>query len=189
MTPSLMVDAREVFSILQRHHAAKDGWALFRELRVGAGYTGYLNSDPINRYDQSIDAWAMATWPSQKFRRVAYEIKVSRTDWVREVTHPRKREAAMALSNQFYFICPAGVIHDDEIPEGCGLVVVTAASKTLWFSKQAPFREAAPLPMSFVAMILRRACAAEPREAQPEGPREDFKWVEVPSDGNSCEST
>jgi hypothetical protein len=53
----------------------------------------------------------------------AYEIKVSRSDWLEELKQPRKREPAMLISNVFYFVAPVGVIHPKEVPEGCGLLV------------------------------------------------------------------
>ena len=68
----------------------------------------------------------------------------------------------MALSNQFYFVCPEDdIIFDHEVPDDCGLYYVTKTSKTLRRIKLAPHRQIEPLPMSFMAMILRRACAAE----------------------------
>ncbi len=69
-----------------------------------------------------VDFWAMACWPSENYKRIAYEIKVTRADFLNELKDPTKRDFAMEISNQFFFITPPDLIKENELPEGCGLI-------------------------------------------------------------------
>ena len=131
-------------------------WAFFEELRCGTGFGGGYRLTPdgkrvMSDTEQRIDAWAMDTWASRE--AVAFEVKVSRSDWLRELKKPEKREAAMRRSERFYFAAPAGLVRPEEIPEGCGLVEV---GDRLRWTVRAPKRQRAEFDREFVAMILRR---------------------------------
>lgn len=81
------------------HHShPRPNWAYFPELRVGTGY-GKDN-------EQRLDAWAMNLMPSKQLSRYAYEVKVSRSDFLAEIKKPWKRKHALMLSNHFYFAAP-----------------------------------------------------------------------------------
>lgn len=73
---------------------------------------------------QRIDLWAMEEWPSKGFKRVAYEVKISRGDYLREIRDPLKRRGAKLVAQEFYFVAPDGVIKPEEVPYDCGLIVV-----------------------------------------------------------------
>lgn len=47
--------------------------------------------------------------------RVGYEIKVSRSDFRRELLEPRKRAAAIELCHEFYFAVPQGLLKPAEL--------------------------------------------------------------------------
>lgn len=110
--------------------------------------TGYSHGEP-NR----IDAFHMEVHPSKGLKRTAYEIKVSRADFLREIREPRKRRAAMRVSNQFYFVTPPGVANVQEIPLDCGLLEVDGATVEI---VAAPFRDSMPASWHFFAAFARR---------------------------------
>lgn len=85
---------------------------------------------------------------------VAYEVKVSRGDFARELANPAKRAAAMEVSNQFFFAAPGGLIAPAEVPEGCGLVEVRGEISTVVVP--APRREIPPPGWGFLAAVGRR---------------------------------
>lgn len=62
-----------------------------------------------------IDLLAISAWGSSKFARIGYEIKISRSDYRRELLKPSKRVVARALCNQFYMAVPAGLLKPEEI--------------------------------------------------------------------------
>lgn len=122
-------------------------WIFFGELRAGSGY----------RYgaDQRIDAWAMSCYPSEKLVKLAFEIKVSRADFLREMAKPRKREFAMSVSNQFYFVTPPGLVTKNELPDDCGLMEVGADGETK-IVQRAPERLCERPSWLFIASLGRR---------------------------------
>ncbi|MEE8111153.1 MAG: hypothetical protein V3T54_00315 [Acidobacteriota bacterium] len=140
--------------IMDRIEGWHDGrqWSCIRELRVGTGFSG----DSMQR----IDLWIMNNWPSRGFERIAYEVKVSRGDFLREIKKPWKRKAAMRLSNMFFFAAPLGLLKAREIPEGCGLLEIPMMGRGK-VTVPAKFREDQVPEWVFVSTLARRASEAE----------------------------
>ena len=151
-----MTSAEVVEALRRRHGHPGYSWAFFAEVRCGTGWVGRGVRNP----EQRIDAWAISLWPSRGVGPVAYEVKVSRADWLRELKQPRKREQAMALSQEFFVAAPAGVVRVDELPAGCGLIEVSP-DLTSRIVVAAPQRTVADPPWQFVAAIARRVVAEE----------------------------
>jgi hypothetical protein len=105
-------------------HASPSEWLFFRELRVG---TGRQNSAA-----QRLDAFALNTLPHTAMKRVCYEVKTSRSDFLCELKHPLKRRIGMRYSNEFYFVTPAALVNVAEIPAECGLVEAGHATFAEW---------------------------------------------------------
>jgi len=113
-----MMDSARIKKLLANRHPMGNGeWVTMFELRNGTGFTQVQT-----RY---MDCFAIHTYPSKGHIRHGYEIKVSRADWLAELAQPEKRRWAMEISNQFWFVAPTGIIKKDEVPEGCGLLLVT----------------------------------------------------------------
>lgn len=80
--------------------------------------------------EPSADVVKVGSWSSYTKRessylnRTAFEIKVSRQDFKREIEQPSKRLGAMELSHRFYFATPVNLIAFEDLPEDCGLVEV-----------------------------------------------------------------
>jgi hypothetical protein len=105
-------------------HASVSEWLFFRELRVGTGTR--------NRNAQRLDAFALNTLPHTAMRRVCYEVKVTRGDFLSELKHPLKRRIGMRYSNEFYFVTPASLVGTAEIPAECGLIEAGYAAAAEW---------------------------------------------------------
>lgn len=157
--------AQDIVNALREKHASNYGreWAFFDELRVGTGYRYYDSEkgdyEPYNP-EQRIDAWAINLFRSKNFERIAYEVKVSRSDFLSEIRNPDKRRQALELSNRFYFVTPKGLLKKEEIPGECGLMEVNEDGK-LKTVKKAPLRETDGLVWQFLCSIARRAGDAE----------------------------
>jgi hypothetical protein len=109
--------ASELLDVVERGmHASRVEWLFLRELRVG---TGRRNSDL-----QRVDAFALNSLPLPYtgMKRVCYEVKVSRADFLCEMKQPLKRRIGMRYSNEFYFVTPPGLISIAEVPVDCGLI-------------------------------------------------------------------
>jgi len=51
------------------------------------------------------------------------EVKVSKADFQRDVAEPLKRYSYSLLAERVFYVCPAGLIAEIDVPAGCGLVV------------------------------------------------------------------
>lgn len=59
---------------------------------------------------------------------IGFEVKVSRADFVAD----KKWKRYLPYCDEFYFACPTGLIHPDEIPDYVGLAYATKSSKRGW---------------------------------------------------------
>lgn len=145
------MNAADVKGALRRRHGQRSGeWVCIEEAFCG-----------FSTYSGGIDLWALGVWRTAKVGglldvaqarhpSVAYEVKVSRSDFRRELygTNPtnrwsrgaaafdRKQAFALAVSDYLMFATPAGLLKPDEVaaragedgalylPEGAGLVEV-----------------------------------------------------------------
>lgn len=60
-----------------------------------------------------IDLLALSSWAGAK--RIGYEVKVSRSDYRRELLEPGKRSLAVEWCHAFYFAVPDGLVTADEV--------------------------------------------------------------------------
>lgn len=147
--------AEQILELLNNRHKDRQ-WVFFPEMVFST-----KAKDDKENADSRIDAWAMNLWPSRKFCRVTYEIKISRHDLLRELRKPDKRDPGLRISNQFYYVIPDGCCEVDEIPKECGLIIVKRrpgkSYGVLYTAKKAPFRTIKPeLGVDFWASLARR---------------------------------
>ncbi len=171
MTTRLILNA-----LSKRHDEQRNGlsraWIFAEELRVSTGFTRLASdgqTDDAIRLggEQSIDAFAFHTWPSEKYRRVAYEVKASRSDLKRELDQPYKCAAALALSNEFYVVAPGDVLEGFTIPDEWGIIEWTTTVQkkepirgTLRITRRAPWRDTPHPPYSFMLSLARNLQAS-----------------------------
>ena len=112
--PALALTPASPLDILEKAmHSSRSEWIFLRELRVG---TGRRNGDA-----QRLDAFALNSLPYTGMKRICYEVKVSRADFLCEIKRPLKRRIGMRYSNEFYFVTPPSLIDVSELPAECGL--------------------------------------------------------------------
>ena len=155
----IVVAVRRRFANLQGD--AGHQYAVFEELRVGTGYGRGV--------EQRIDLWAMGLWASDGYARHAFEVKVTRSDFLAEMKDPLKRRPALLYSNLFYFAAPAGLIKPEELPPEAGLMEVGDWGRgfSAVIIVDAPWFDPPPPSWRFFAAIARRVCRAE-AEGRPE---------------------
>jgi len=101
-------------------HPSKTEWVFLRELRVGTGRSRHSL--------QRLDAFALNCFAHLGMKRVCYEVKAARSDFLCEMKNPLKRRIGMHFSNEFFFVAPAGMLSLDEVPTECGLIEVGRAT-------------------------------------------------------------
>ena len=112
-----MVTEQHVIAALFRHFHPVQGdinrWACFDHLRMGTGFGPHA--------ERIIDFFALNCEPSSGFQSFAIEVKVSRSDFRRELANPAKRLAASVIARRFAFAYPRGLIEPNEVPVECGI--------------------------------------------------------------------
>jgi len=161
-------DAATILDALRARHARErngdtPAWIFATEVTALVGFSGLRPTDRA-RFEAAglaffgssrIDAFALHTWPSQKYRRIAYEVKVTRSDLTRDLADRWKQATAKSLSNLFYYVLDADVTcRTDEIPDDCGLMRYSQAG--LRIVKQAPWRNVPDPPLQFLLSLMRR---------------------------------
>ncbi|QDV78050.1 MmcB family DNA repair protein [Botrimarina mediterranea] len=116
--------AKEVLALLAAKHSG--------DVFVPECKTGPTQGEACPR----MDAWAMRrSWAHP--HTYGYEIKVSRSDFLGD----DKWHQYLPFCNYFAFVTAPGVCDVNEVPEGCGLLVVASTGSRLLTKRKAPRRD------------------------------------------------
>jgi hypothetical protein len=97
------------------HRGNGPAWAFVPHVRNAAGFDA----------TRTVDAIAMSLWPSRVLELHGFEVKVSRSDWQRELLKPDKAESFCAIVDRWWLVVSdAAIVHDGELPPTWGLLVV-----------------------------------------------------------------
>lgn len=150
------------------------GWIVVEEVWDKTGVSGRRRADAL----------AVGTWPSQGFEIHGFEVKISRSDWLKELADRDKQAAVGAYCDQWWVVAPAGVVDPKELPPLWGLYAAAPAAEDAWRLRVARRAgrndDVQPVDRKFLASVLRRAVeqddvvrrrknAAEVREAFERG--------------------
>lgn len=136
----------------------------------GHGFKGWITIEELasrtGNYSGTVDLWAMNTWASGNYKTIAHEIKISRSDFFRDL---KKRPTFSFMKGsgfetkydrqageEFYYVVPAGMVKPNELPEDAGLMEVSISERPkIRITKRCP-----PVPwemrIAFMASLLRR---------------------------------
>lgn len=139
-------------------HGNGDAWAFVPKVRNAAGFDATRTADAI----------AMSLWPSRGLLIHGFEIKVTRSDWLRELKKPAKAEGIASLVDRWWLVAGDGdVVQNGELPEPWGLLVarggrLVCAKEAAKLHDEDPVVARRALPpefgRSFLAALLRSAC-------------------------------
>ena len=107
------------------------------------------------RHSRWADAVSMACWPSRGLRIYGFELKASRSDWLREKKKPEKSVAIQRFCHHWVLVTAENVLQPGELPPTWGHLEL-AGGKLHWRTPS-PVLEPSALEPSFVAALLRRA--------------------------------
>lgn len=156
MTAKRLTEA-DVLALLEKRHAGRSGngeeWAFVTHVRDAAGFDS----------SRTADALAMSLWPSRGLELHGFEVKVSRSDWQRELANPEKAERFCRIVDRWWLVVANNtIVRSGELPSTWGLMVVhggrvvTAVAAPLLTP---PAGRPRPLPegfsRSFLASLLR----------------------------------
>lgn len=115
----------ELFNLLERKLCTENGngvsGALIAQVRDAAGFDA----------KRSLDAVYMGFWPSRGLLIEGFEMKSSRSDWLRELGNPAKAEDFIPRLDKFWIVAGRGdIVKEAELPPGWGLLVPRGAGLT-----------------------------------------------------------
>lgn len=151
----------DVIRLLQKRYGETAGngnaYAFIPHVRDAAGFSA----------NRTIDAYCMGLWPSRGLMIEAFEIKCSRSDWLRELKDPGKADGFCQRADRFWLVvADKEIVRDGELPSTWGLLAVVNGK--IIQQVEAPLlrvmdgpvqnRELPPgLDRSFLAALLRGA--------------------------------
>jgi hypothetical protein len=135
----------EVNAAIRRHYKTGEYAVMFE--------VGNTTGGGVRRH---ADAVVMNLWPSRGLLIEGIEVKVSRSDWRREIENPAKAEEIAQYCDRWWVITPDGIVQDHELPFNWGHMICNDQG-VLRIKKAAPKLEAIPPTRGFVAAMLRRA--------------------------------
>ena len=134
-----------VHTAIAKRFAAPE-WATFFEVRDAAGFNS----------KRSADAVTMGLWPSRGLELTGFEVKVTRSDWLRELKDPAKSGPVQDYCDRWYVaVSDDTIVQGEELPKTWGLMVLRGGK--LVTKVEAPKLEPKALTKTFVAALLRRA--------------------------------
>lgn len=102
-----------------------------------------------------IDVAVFEMWPSKGLTRSAFEVKVSRSDFLRELQEPDKHKWCLQGFHEFWFVAPKGIIQLEELPKGIGWMYPRGAK--LCIARHAIRNETPTLDDHLLAGFMRAA--------------------------------
>ena len=137
--------AREVIDRLKAGRYKGDQWVTLEQVRNGTGF---------KRRERYCDLLALSSWPSTGIYLEGVEVKVSRSDWRKELDDPAKSAAFSKYCRHWFVAAPKGVVPVDEVPKAWGLIEFT--EKRHRITKRPTENEnPEPLDLLFVAALVR----------------------------------
>lgn len=128
--------------MLQKRYPAPE-WSLMQEVAPATGGG--------TRY---ADAVAVNLWQSRGHAVHGFEIKVSRSDWLRELKQPEKAEEIYRYCDHWWILAPKGVVKDGELPPTWGLLELRESG----IVQSVAAKKLTPVPVTreFFASLMRR---------------------------------
>jgi hypothetical protein len=138
----------ELTKALLRRYSQRAGnghrYAVAAQVRSQAGFDARRTADFV----------AMDLWPSSGLPLHGHEVKVSRSDWLRELKEPEKSQEFIPYMNHWWLVVPdEAMIRRGELPGGWGLLAMRG--EKLAVVRRAPRRDVLPMPPTRLAALLR----------------------------------
>lgn len=147
--------ASHVKAALRMKYAAPQ-YAVLEEVRNSTG----MLKKRHGKQPRYADMIAMGLWPSIGLEIMGFEVKVSRTDWLAEISDDKKAVAVSQYCDRWYLVTPdESIVKEGELPPGWGWMVIDKTDDGFDVREvvRAPALDAAPITREFLASLLRNA--------------------------------
>lgn len=148
MTTKKNWTAEDLEQAIRRRYPS-DAYAVLTQVANGTGGNKTRTADVV----------VISLWPSRGLTVEGIEIKVSATDWKREVAKPHKAAAFIPYCNRWWIAAPKNIIDRTTIPAKWGLLELDG--RGLSTTKPAPELNAKPMPWTMTAAVLRNVAQSD----------------------------
>jgi hypothetical protein len=143
--PAKRISADDVIALLRARHEPP-AWAFLEQVRSTTG------ASSRERY---ADAIAMSLWPSRGIEVHGFEVKVSRSDVLKELRNPEKAAPIQRYCDRWWLVlADASLIQPGELPPTWGLMAVRGTTQLRSITAAPKLTPEAFAP-GFVASVLR----------------------------------
>ena len=129
-------------ALMQRY--PKGEYAFFSQVRNCTGFAKQI---------RTADSMVLSLWPSRGLQLSGFELKVSKSDWKRELEQPEKADGLVAYCDAWWVVTPLGVVDKGDLPPTWGLLEWTG-EKWKTTNPRRPLKPKA-LDREFVASLVR----------------------------------
>lgn len=148
-----MTTAADIRVLLRKRYKHPE-WALCFEVANATGTYAHRYADAV----------AMNLFPSRGLAVHGFEVKVSKSDFMSEVSNPDKSVAVQQYCDHWWVVAPSSAVDESLIPKTWGWLRVDGTK--LVAAKPAPDLEAKPVTRSFMAALVRRANETDAGEVE-----------------------
>lgn len=144
----------DVLDALEAAHPTPEQWVFLRHVTNATSFSK----------TRTADAMAMSCWESNGIHLHGYEVKVSRSDWLKEIQQTNKAAEFTGKCHYWWIAAPDGVADLSEMPENWGLKIVTKTESgwSVRVKKAATFNSHATMTYQFFAAALRNCYRSLP---------------------------
>ncbi len=163
-----MTEAEVIEALYARYsqvHGNGNRYAVAAQVRSHAGFDARRTADFV----------AMDLWPSMRLTLHGHEVKVSRSDWLRELTDPSKAAEFIPYVNTWWVVVSdRRIVRDGELPDDWGLMAMRGG--VLQVVRKAPRRDALPLTPTRLAALLRAVAQTSGYLEKRQAERDHARW-------------
>jgi hypothetical protein len=127
------------------NHIGYNPTVILKEVADGVGY----------QQERWIDVAVFQMWQTKGLTRSAFEVKISRQDFLSELAHPEKHQWVKDSFHEFWFVAPENIIQLEELPIGVGFMYPRGES--LCIKRHAKRNENPKLDDVLLASFMRSA--------------------------------
>lgn len=139
----------DVYRLLEKRFPAP-AFAILPQVRNGTGFA--------RARARTADALAISCYPSRGLYATGVEIKVSTSDWRKELANPHKAGDIQKFCRYWYVAAPAGVVPVGEVPDAWGLIECHA-NRTVETKAAPRLEDEQPPDWLFAASVIRSAAS------------------------------
>lgn len=154
----VMNDKEKTAKILDKLIYKYTSWGrcnvVFPELRLGSGYSDIAQ----RRIDLFIISAEKGNYTT------AFEIKVSRGDFLKDIKDDLKQRGARLYSSNFYYVAPEGMIKPEEVPMWAGLMEYDFEEEKFKTKIPAPLQSRNTPSWGLICSLVRRVREAINRD-------------------------